>query len=294
MKMHSRCISCIVKKQELKVRNCIGVDENKRLEYMRKVLNILAAGNDETMPWLSTKIDTLFYSMFSDTLDYATIKTHYNEMMLTQQEALQKSINNSKDPLYYALQLARVGNYIDYGALDNVENHLLKELLNNAAQDRLAEDEYTYFKKDLQKAQYLLYICDNCGEIVLDKLLIQLLLKLYPHLTIKVMVRGGEVINDATRIDAKQIGLETICEVIDSGIAMAGTDLKHISKEALSAIETADIIISKGQANFETLFANQYPVYYLLLCKCDLFVSRFQMKKFQGIFIKEDRIVTHI
>lgn len=293
MKINSRCISCIVKKQELKVRNCIGIDENMRLDYMKKVLNILVVDNDETMPWLSTKIDELFYSMFPVTLDYAAIKFHYNKMMLAQQKALQSRINNSKDPLYCALQLARVANYIDYGALDKVENSVLDELLNNASQDKLNAEEYIYFKKDLIVAKQLLYICDNCGEIVLDKLLIQLLLKLYPNLKVKAMVRGGEVINDATRIDAKQIGLEEVCEVIDNGIAMAGTDLKHISKEALHAIEHADLIIAKGQANFETLFANQYPVYYLLLCKCDLFVSRFQMEQFQGIFIKEDRIVIH-
>lgn len=289
MKMNSRCLSCIISKQELKVRD--KETETIRLKYLKEVARILSTSNeDDTMPWLSTKVDELYASMFHDDIDYATIKHHYNLMMLNQEDVLRNRINDSDDSLYLAIQLARVGNYIDYGALDNVESNILDELIENAQQDLLSTSEYDHFKKDLADAHKLLYICDNCGEIVLDKLLIEVLKSKYPNLHITVMVRGGEVINDASMIDAKQVGIDKICRVIDNGIAMAGTDIKHISSKAKQELDEADMIISKGQANFETLFANGYPIYYLLLCKCDLFVSRFQMEKLKGVFVKEDRI----
>lgn len=289
MKMNSRCLSCIISKQELKVRD--KETEIIRLRYLKEVAHILSTSNeDDTMPWLSTKVDELYSSMFHDDIDYAAIKHRFNLMMLNQEDVLRNRINDSNDPLYLAIQLARVGNYIDYGALDSVESNILDELIKNAQQDLLITSEYNSFKEDLLKAHKLLYICDNCGEIVLDKLLIEVLKLKYPNLQITVMVRGGEVINDASMIDAKQIGMDKICRVIDNGIAMAGTDIKHISSKAKQELDEADVIISKGQTNFETLFANGYPIYYLLLCKCDLFVSRFQMEKLKGIFIKEDRI----
>lgn len=290
MKMNSRCLSCIITKQEIKVRS--KKDEATRLKYLKEVAHILSTCNeDDTMPYLSTKVDKLYSTIFKDEIDYASIKYHYNDMMLKQEDVLRNRIHASNDPLYLAIQLARVGNYIDYGALDNVESSILNELINNAQQDLLLKSEYDYFRQDLSQANQLLYICDNCGEIVLDKLLIEVLKAKYPNLHISVMVRGGEVINDASMVDAKQVGMEKICHVIDSGFAMAGTDIKHVSKMAKQAIDYADIIISKGQANFETLFANGYPIYYLLLCKCDLFVSRFQMEKLKGVFIKEERIM---
>ena len=92
---------------------------------------------------------------------------------------------------------------------------------------------------------------------------------------------------------ADEIGLSDVCEVVDSGIAMCGCDIAHISEEALSYVNNADIIMAKGQANFETLFGEGYPVYYLLLCKCDMFVARFAMEKFAPVFMKEERIIIH-
>ena len=89
-------------------------------------------------------------------------------------------------------------------------------------------------------------------------------------------------------IDAQDVHLQSICHVIDNGIAMAGTDIRHISQQAFQAIQDADIILAKGQANFETLCGNGLPVYYLLLCKCDLFAERFSLPKYKGVLFHED------
>ena len=177
--------------------------------------------------------------------------------------------------------------------LHEVKDDVLHVLLEKCKDKVLYTNEYACFKEDLTNAKELLYICDNCGEVVLDKFLLEVIVKQFPYLKVRVMVRGGEVINDASRVDAEEIALADVCEVVDSGIAMCGCDIAHIGEEALSYVREADVIIAKGQANFETLFGNNLPVYYLLLCKCDMFVARFAMEKFAPVFMKEERIVIH-
>ena len=265
-------------------------DEKKKLSYMKEVLHILGNSKDEeTMPWLSNQIDALYAKTFPHAvLPYATIKKHYNEMMCAMEADIRKQIQCKEDALAYAIQLARVGNYIDFGALDEVDANFFLDLLAKADEDVLDSQKYAALKQDLANARRLLYICDNCGEILLDKLLIEQLQFQYPHLSITAMVRGGEVINDATMIDAQDVHLQSICHVIDNGIAMAGTDIRHISQQAFQAIQDADIILAKGQANFETLCGNGLPVYYLLLCKCDLFAERFSLPKYKGVLFHED------
>ena len=133
----------------------------------------------------------------------------------------------------------------------------------------------------------VLYLCDNCGEIVLDKLLILQLQKHFPHLQIAVMVRGGEVLNDATMRDVRQIHLDEVCQCTSIQVPLAGCDLRHIGEDARALLASSDMIIAKGQANFESLYGCGLPIYYLLLCKCDYFCERFQMHHLKGIFAYE-------
>lgn len=104
---------------------------------------------------------------------------------------------------------------------------------------------------------------------------------------IAVLVRGEPVINDATLEDAAQVGLTEIVPVIGSGTAIPGTELLELSEEARERMLNADIILSKGQGNFETLHGTGLNIYYLFLCKCDYFVRRFGMKRYEGIFARE-------
>ncbi|HBQ73772.1 MAG TPA: hypothetical protein DD755_03480, partial [Erysipelotrichaceae bacterium] len=107
----------------------------------------------------------------------------------------------------------------------------------------------------------VLYLCDNCGEIVLDKLLILQLQKHFPHLQITVMVRGGEVLNDATMRDVRQIHLDEVCPCTSSQVPLAGCDLRHIGEDARALLASSDMIIAKGQANFESLYGCGLPIY---------------------------------
>lgn len=204
---------------------------------------------------------------------------------------IKESIENSKDPLYTAIQYARIGNYIDFGTLSDVSLNKLKELLKSAKEDVLNTLEYNALKMDMENAKTLIYLTDNCGEIVLDKLLIETIKKYYVNLDITVIVRGKPVLNNATMEDAIEVGLTEIAAVIDNGSGVAGTNLKGISNQANEKINKADIIISKGQGNFETINGCGKNIYYLFLCKCEWFVSRFSLEQYKGVFVNDSRLV---
>ena len=289
MKMDERCIPCIINKQDKKIQN--ETDRTKKINFMKQVLKMIGnSGNDETMPWVSSQIDALYQKTFPENkYDYSAIKKQYNSMMVEMEDELRKNIQQHKDPLKYAIQLAIVGNYIDFGALQHVDTTFFMDLLEQASNNPIDEATYQQFKQDLQQAKSVMYICDNCGEVLLDKLCIEQIKRLYPSLEVTAMVRGAEVINDASMVDATDIHLMDVCEVITNGIALAGTDLLHISEESKARILASDVIISKGQANFETLSDNGLPIYFLLLCKCDLFAERFGLEKYTGVLFYEQK-----
>ena len=130
-------------------------------------------------------------------------------------------------------------------------------------------------------------IADNCGEIVLDKLLIELLRKRFPQMDISVMVRGDEVLNDATAEDAVYTGIDQGARIISNGNTVAGTVYSMMTDEAKEAIDTADVVLAKGQGNYETLNGQGRHIFYAFLCKCELFTNRFTVPRLTGIFVEE-------
>ncbi|MDY2725826.1 hypothetical protein BHF70_09150 [Anaerostipes sp. 494a] len=286
VRLNSQCIRCLVKKQMENFDNNIA--ENQKVQYMQEVLKIIAqAGPSEGGPVISGRIFELQKRMFGEKVDYKPIKHRYNQMMLDMEYEISQKIENSEDPLKQALKYAMTGNYIDFGALSNVDNEKLMELLEQAGKNAVSQEEYQALREDLKRGGKLVYLTDNCGEVVLDKLLIKQLKKEYPDLDITVIVRGQEVLNDATMEDAKQIGMTDIVKVIGNGSDIAGTYEEEISQEALHMINQADVIIAKGQGNFETLWGCGRNIYYMFLCKCELFTERFGVKQFEGILVND-------
>ncbi|MCI5623036.1 damage-control phosphatase ARMT1 family protein, partial [Anaerostipes sp.] len=232
VRLNSQCIRCLVKKQMENFDNNIA--ENQKVQYMQEVLKIIAqAGPSEGGPVISGRIFELQKRMFGEKVDYKPIKHRYNQMMLDMEYEISQKIENSEDPLKQALKYAMTGNYIDFGALSNVDNEKLMELLEQAGKNAVSQEEYQALREDLKRGGKLVYLTDNCGEVVLDKLLIKQLKKEYPDLDITVIVRGQEVLNDATMEDAKQIGMTDIVKVIGNGSDIAGTYEEEISQEAL-------------------------------------------------------------
>ena len=135
-----------------------------------------------------------------------------------------------------------------------------------------------------------MYVTDNCGEIVLDKIFIKHIKEAYPHLQITTMVRGKNVLNDATLEDAEEVGLKDIVPCIGNGNGAAGTVMRSLCEEARKMLLGADVIISKGQGNFESLWGEELNPYFFFLCKCKLFVRRFGLEQYASVFKREERL----
>ncbi|MDF2587214.1 MAG: hypothetical protein K0S41_1055 [Anaerocolumna sp.] len=283
------CISCLVQRQEERIRKY--PDENKKLKFMKEVLNLIGnSKEDVSAPFLIGEIGEIHRKVFGDTDSYTDLKREYNQFMLNKESELKQVINKSSDSFLTALKLARAGNYIDFGAMNEISNEKLNDLLGSAEKETINQDEYENFCQELSSAKTVVYITDNCGEIVIDKLFIMTIKEKYPDINIKVIVRGSDVLNDATIEDAIEVGLTEIASVLGNGTKIPGTVLTDINIKAKKAIYEADLIVSKGQANFETLYGSGLNIYYMFLCKCDLFVKRFNMELYKGIFANEKNI----
>ena len=262
--------------------------EEKKVEYMQKVLKILAeAPAKYGAPVIVRTIQKLQEEMLGIKQEYAEIKKHYNEVMMQYEDKVMEHIAKSEDSVKMGIQYAMIGNYIDFGARITVTEEYLTELLNAPERFVVDEKQYKELTQDLERAKKLVYITDNCGEIVMDKLLIGEIQKRYPNLKVTVLVRGAEVINDATMEDANQVGLTEMVKVMSNGSDIAGTWLEEIGEEAKAILEETDVIISKGQGNFETLRKCGLNIYYIFLCKCDLFANTFGVPKLTGMLINE-------
>lgn len=286
MILNATCIACIVKRQEESI--AAETDETKKLAYIKEVLKILHDNADtESAPVTTEWISEARKRYFGADKSFQALKQKYNHVMLRHEGQIEARILQSADSLAAAMKFARAGNYIDFGAMGDIDDEKLEQLLQGALEEDL--DIYTYdcFTGELSEAKRIAYLTDNCGEIVMDKLLVRTLKRLYPHLHIDVIVRGKPVLNDATREDAEMVGLDKEATIIENGSGAAGTDLKRISPEAKDALRQADFIISKGQGNFESLHGCGMNMYYLFLCKCDWFVRRFKLERFKGVFVHE-------
>lgn len=289
MKINAFCLTCLIKMQESQIREF--EDEDKKMRYMREVLAFLSSCNpDLSAPALVRPLSRIYEKYWGRKDPMEKAKKEFNDFLLELEPVIEEKILSHEDPLQAALLYARTGNYIDYAAVKDISREKLMELFEAQAGDGLNPAEYSRFQEELKTASSLVYLTDNCGEIVLDKLAVKIIKKQYPKLSLKVIVRGAPVVNDADLEAAEYVGMNQMAEVIGNGSSIAGTDLEDISSEALEAIEKADLIISKGQGNFETIHGSGLNIYYLFLCKCDWFVRKFQVERYQGMFVNERRI----
>jgi uncharacterized protein with ATP-grasp and redox domains len=198
---------------------------------------------------------------------FQEIKHESNQKALALLPRVREDVWDSSDPLSFALRAAVAGNIIDFGALAapmDLEKNLREVLENEAFIDHAEQ-----LRTDLARASSVLLICDNAGEIAMDRLLCEVISSLYPGLALTAAVRGGPAINDATLEDAREVGLDQVCTVISTGLAMAGIEMERCSPRFKEVFRTTDVIIAKGQGNFETMDGRQENIYFLFQVKCD-------------------------
>ena len=286
--MNSACRECMLNKHL----NNYPADAPKELvrEYQEALVELTQqSGAVPTGPEVFHQVKETRKRLFGEgEMDYTQIKRHFNDLMLGLEEELEHRVLASENPLKSAVQYAMMGNFIDFAALDKVEESKLMELIDRAPDIIVDEDTLEQLREQSAKAHTLSLITDNCGEIVMDKILLRQLKRLNPHLAITVIVRGEPVANDATMEDAQQVGLTELGRCMGNGTATDGTVLRILSREAREAIVKADMVIAKGQANYETLYGCGCNVFYIFMCKCMLFMDRFKVPQFTGILDYED------
>lgn len=280
------CIECLINSKLKNVPE--GISEERKAEYMQKVLKLLGEAPEEyAAPLLARGIGEIQKEMFGYEEDFTETKIYFNDLMLKLEEEISERIEAAEDPLKLAMQYAMIGNYIDFGAKYTVDEAYLKEFLACAPEKGFDQTIFEAMKRELSVSKKLVYLTDNCGEIVVDKILIKQLQKYYPDLDVIVIVRGAPASNDATIEDARQVGLTECVKVIGNGSNLAGTWLEELSEEAKGCIYGADLILAKGQANYETMRGLGLNIYHLFLCKCPLFSYWFDVPQFTGMLINE-------
>lgn len=287
MKADLACYYCCMNKSD-KLLDQFQVEMPKKFEIMKKIFYSMGTGEEnESAPLIMAKAMRILEKEAGMIDMYKKAKEEYNEKLCAKEEGITHKIAADENPLLAALQFAMIGNYIDFGAMDHVDSKKLEEMLEDFSNIEINQVVFSNFVKELEHAKQLVYITDNAGEVVLDKICIKVIKEQYPHLNIQVIVRGAPALNDATIEDAQGVGLTDIVDVIPNGTDIPGTELGYIGGSAKNSINNADIIISKGQGNFETLSGCGLNIYYAFLCKCDMFTKLFNMPRFKGVFDNE-------
>lgn len=286
--MDSYCMECYLKRH-LELVRPLG-DEKKTTAFARRLMEmILQMPEDASSPYIGPQVTALLQEMYGLPVDrFRQERTAANAYVLERMDSLRGIIRSAEDPILAALKLAILGNYLDFNALRHeVDFGKLDEMIRSALDMELEEGVYSDLLADLNKGGQLLYLTDNAGEIGFDRLLAEEIAKKYPQINITFCVRGAIAANDATREDAAAVGLSF--PIIDNGNAIAGTQLDMLSPEAEEAIAAADVILSKGLANIETMFGCGRNVYYAFLIKCVRFVRIFDKPLMTPMLVREDR-----
>ena len=286
IKMNTVCYQCHMNRS-LETARALG-DEATATAFLRELMKLYAELPEEaSSPTLSPRTALLlqkFYGLDPDR--YKEEKRLFNAFVMERLDSVRSRIDAAKDKLYSALQFAVLGNYIDFSALQGqVSFEKLEKMLDSAKDIALDMQVYGQLCEDLKAGKKLLYLTDNAGEICFDRLLGEQIHKDFPHLDITFCVRGGPAHNDATREDAAFVGIPF--PIIDNGNNVGGTELSLLSQEAKEALETADVVIAKGQGNIETMLGCGYNVYYAFLVKCQRFVEEFQKLLLTPMLLKE-------
>ena len=260
-------------------------DNQEYLDAIRKIMDDHI--KDDSSPYMALRFAQAYERFFGPAESYAPIRKQYNDLVLSMEDAIRTNIEASEDPLFSALIYSRTGNYIDFAAMDHVEPETLIRLLEETKADAHDHKTYASFLSQCENAESFLLLADNCGEIVLDRLMLEQLHKRFPKLKLTVMVRGGEVVNDAVMEDAEYAGIPSLARVITCGSATGGVVPALMSAEAKAAMDEADVILAKGQGNYEGLYGEGWHIFYLLLCKCEMFAQRFNVPRMTGMFTEE-------
>ncbi len=262
MKTALDCVPCLVR-QSLDASRAVSDDPAVHEQVIRDMLRWAAnVRTGESPVLLGQRLHRRLREITGVGDVYRAEKDRHNEMVMHLLPELRERIDTSDDPFGLAVKLAIAGNVIDLGVRGQVAEADLRASVDQALEEPVhgVED----LRRDIEGADQILYLADNCGEIVFDRVLVELL----PTTRVTVAVRGEPILNDATMEDARTVGLTDVVEVIDNGSDAPGTLLEDCSPEFRRRFDAADLIIAKGQGNYESLNDLDAPIYFLFKVKC--------------------------
>lgn len=270
------CIPCAVGSLNNLFKNGL-VPEDKQEDAMRGLLKYLSDVNfQQSPPVMGQAMHRIIRKLLNKTDPYKEIKQKFNTLMLEYYPRLRKKVESAPNPFDMAMRLAIAGNIIDFGPRSTFD---VDATLKKVEMAQLAIDDSRKLQAACDNAKTLLYLGDNAGEIVMDRLFIETI----NHPNVYFAVRGAPIINDVTIEDAEQVGMNKIAIIITNGDDAPGTILENTSPQFQEIFNSADLIISKGQGNFESLTGNNQNIFYLLMAKCDHIAKHIGVKK--GDFI---------
>lgn len=272
--MDRYCVLCVLN-QILRLTDYLKTDDDLANEIFRKALRKSSELDISCLsaPEFAEQIYVLFSEVTGNRDPYKTLKKKHNDMVLKNLDYFNSKIRKSADPLFTAGVYSLMGNIIDYGG---AKIHDFAELFDSIEDITLALNEYGRFVEMFSKSESVLFLADNAGEAVLDRLFLEVMKKHNPACRLFYAVRSAPAINDILRDEAEYVGINSVANIIESGSSFAGTRITRAAEDFKFIFDSADLIISKGQGNFETLESEdrQKKILYLFKVKCDI-VSRF-------------------
>ena len=270
MKLQAECITCSLA-QVKKVTNMMGLTEEKRTAALEDVQAYLANVDYESCtPESMGELWQILLSHVGGRDPYAAIKSRSNQEAMRMLPETREKIARAKDPFSVSLKYAIAGNLIDYGLEHPVSIEEQNAQIDVIANTAFSIDDSEKLLAAIASAKTMLYLGDNAGEIVFDKLLIEQIRHRFPDLDLAFVVKGSAVLNDVTRTDANEVGMSEVARVIDNGDTSPGTVLPRTSEAFQQAFIEADVVLSKGQGNFESLSGvEKRNLFFLFTAKCD-------------------------
>ncbi len=285
MKVFPDCIPCHLQ-QTKRVLDSLNIANEEAFELYREVCAKYAEMDTDITP---VEMADLLYTTVEEKTGVADVfkkeKKQANDMALNVVDLIKQDPRSATWPLKLYAKLSSLGNQIDLGAHDVDLGNFEKDIINNAFKLDFKLDSFNDFKDRMNDAGSILYILDNAGEIVFDKLFMEQILKEYPGKKIFAAVRGRKILNDVTTEDAAYVGLDRLVNVINSGSPYPGIVLEKSNDQMKKVFEETDLIVSKGQGNFEGLSANaSEKIFFCLMVKCDTISKYIGVEKGSTIF----------
>lgn len=282
------CLPCLLQQGVRTARRHLETEEEQRYLLKKLAAEIALLDDNVSAPCIAQKMQKTLKEVLQNPDPYRKEKDYYNQEMLNLEGEFFQLVESADNPLTVALKLAAAGNFIDFGPGYDLSKDNVLKTINDSMEKEYSQEVFNLLDSALMEAQTLLYLGDNAGEIVLDKIFIRVIKTCYPDLRVYFAVRGEPVLNDVTEEDAYFVGIDTYADIISNGTDIPGTVIEHCSDSFVRVFSMADVIISKGQGNFESLYGTgRDNIYYIFLCKCNLFMERFGTHQNDLVLLKE-------